>query len=299
MAIDPGCKAKIEHEGNGVNTFFTFPFTIIEDSDLYVAVWDETTEEYVNVYNWTLNGGAVEFDTPPPNEQEFIIYRMTAVDSMQAIFSPGHPVKASDLNVNFEQLQNAIEDTRCYAEGISADSDSGDTIDLTEIEQKIEDNKQDINAIKYDITQINQELDDKIDVTDGITRSKQITGQWVSDDNNFAYTSALSERYDVIFLEDGQEAPTESAPYLHIQPGKFLVTSDNKLFTWNGDNWQAISGDGGNGGGGGDPTTIQTTSPLVSTFDPVNNHYNLAFDISSLGTAPTAARSARFNLPSF
>ena len=116
MAIDPGCNAKISYTADGVQTDFTYPFTTIEDTDLYVAVWDDTTKEYNNVTNWTKDGGLVRFDTAPEAGEQIVIYRMTDIDPMKAIFHPGHPVKAGDLNDNFEQLQNAIEDTRCLVE---------------------------------------------------------------------------------------------------------------------------------------------------------------------------------------
>ena len=125
MAIDPGCNAKIEYTGDGVQTDFTYPFPTIEDTDLYVAVWDDETEEYNNVTNWTKDGGLVRFDTAPDAGQKFVIYRMTDIDPMKAIFHPGHPVKAGDLNNNFEQLQYAIEDVRCFSSSGSPGGSSG------------------------------------------------------------------------------------------------------------------------------------------------------------------------------
>ena len=355
MAIDPGCNAKIEYTGDGSQTDFTYPFTTIEDADLYVAVWDDTTKEYNNVTNWTKSGGLVRFDTAPAAGTEIVIYRMTDIDPMKAIFSPGHPVKASDLNDNFEQLQYAIEDTKCYAEGIPdaidpkywkkqtetiysndtwvADDDHvastaaidaeidekltdilesidigggiiGDIQDeLEDINQEIDNIKDDItdinteiDGIKDDITDINTDLGNKVDKSDGVTTAEQNTGQWVSDDDHFAFTGALSERYDVIFLADGESSPQEDDTVTHIQPGKFLITSDNNLYAWNGDTWfQPIAGGGGGGGGGGQHTQIKTTNPITQNYDAVNNTYSLFFDISSLDAAPAIQRIRRTN----
>ena len=352
MAIDPGCNAKIEYTGDGVQTDFTYPFTTIEDTDLYVAVWDDTTKEYNNVTNWTKDGGLVRFDTAPEAGEQIVIYRMTDIDPMKAIFHPGHPVKAGDLNDNFEQLQNAIEDTRCLVETLpdveserfwnkttetdysgEVWSDDDDHIASTaaidgRIDEKVADlqagidnNSSIIGEIQQDIIDINTEIDgiqinideievdvdnlesivgdlgtDKLDKSAGITTEEQTTGQWVSDDEHFAYTGALSERYDVIFLADGEVTPQEDDTYTNIQPGKLLITSDNNLYAWNGDTWfQPIAGGGGGGGGGGDHTQIATTNPIVQNYVSSTNTYSLAFDISSLNTAPSTVRTRRSN----
>ena len=351
MAIDPGCNAKILYTADGVQTDFTYPFTTIEDTDLYVAVWDDTTKEYNNVTNWTKDGGLVRFDTAPEAGEQIVIYRMTDIDPMKAIFHPGHPIKAGDLNDNFEQLQNAIEDTRCLVETLpdveserfwnkttetdysgEVWSDDDDHIASTaaiddRIDEKVADlkigidnNSSIIGEIQQDIIDINTEIDniqinideievnvgnlesivgdlgtDKLDKSTGITTEEQTTGLWVSDDDHFAYTGALSERYDVIFLADGDSTPQEDETYTHIQPGKFLITSDNNLYAWNGDSWfQPIAG-GGSNGGGGQHTQIKTTSPIAQSYNTSTNTYSLSFDISSLSAAPSTQRIRRTN----
>jgi len=351
MAIDPGCNAKILYTADGVQTDFTYPFTTIEDTDLYVAVWDDTTKEYNNVTNWTKDGGLVRFDTAPETGEQIVIYRMTDIDPMKAIFHPGHPIKAGDLNDNFEQLQNAIEDTRCLVETLpdveserfwnkttetdysgEVWSDDDDHIASTaaiddRIDEKVADlkigidnNSSIIGEIQQDIIDINTEIDniqinideievdvdnlesivgdlgtDKLDKSTGITTEEQTTGLWVSDDDHFAYTGALSERYDVIFLPDGESTPKEDETYTHIQPGKFLITSDNNLYAWNGDTWfQPIAG-GGGGDGGGRNTQIKTTSPIAQSYNTSTNTYSLSFDISSLSAAPSTTRTRRTN----
>ena len=371
MAIDPGCNAKIKYTGDGVQTDFTYPFTTIEDTDLYVAVWDDTTEEYNNVTNWTKDGGLVRFDTAPDAGVKFIIYRLTEIDPMKAIFHPGHPVKASDLNDNFEQLQSAIEDGRCLLELQEDKSDerywrkSNETIYTNDewissdgyvattgaidsvIDEILEkevphvtvspnpplnpnqgdlwwstieanlfiwyedvDSKQWVDASVTDVNldPIWDDISDlrdliavleanKVDKSAIITRENQIqlNGEWLTNDDNIASTSALSERYDVIILPEGESTPKENEEYPYIQPGKFLITSDNNLYAWNGDTWfQPIAG-GGGGGGGGSHTQIKTTNPITQNYDAVNNTYSLFFDISSLNAAPAISRTRRIN----
>ena len=301
MAIDPGCNSKISYTGDGAQQEFTYPFTTIEDTDLYVAVWDETTAEYNNVTNWTKDGGLIRFDSPPPDGEQIIIYRMTDIDPMKAIFHPGHPVKAGDLNNNFEQLQNAIEDTRCLIETLpdvekerfwnkgdestySDDDWSNDDVHVAStaaIENRIEE------IVTEKVEDINNEIGDAVKKDSGITTQMQKRGLWVSDDDHFAYTGALRERYDVIFLPVGTSAPQPIATEM-IQPGKFMITGDNTLFAWNGNQWfQPIAGAlAENGSVTNQHTRITTNTPLGHIYDGTTNTYDLLFQISSLPMIP-------------
>ena len=127
MAIDLGCKTIEEKTAVGSQTDYLFSFQVIKDDDLFVAVYDDATQEYNNVSNWTRpdSSNIVRFYSPLPPGTDFIIYRFTDVDQMRAIFHPGHPVKADDLNDNFEQLQFAIQDARCMSGGSNTGGGSG------------------------------------------------------------------------------------------------------------------------------------------------------------------------------
>ena len=117
MALDLDCNTTIKYTGDGVQTDFLYPFPIIEDTDLNVAFFDEEKNEYYEVTTgWSKpdSTSLVRFVLPPAAGQKLIIYRLTEVDPVT--FHPGHPVKAGDLNDNFEQLESAIEDNRCIIE---------------------------------------------------------------------------------------------------------------------------------------------------------------------------------------
>lgn len=364
MAIDPGCNAKEPYIGDGVKTDFLYHFTIIEDTDLRVAVWDEDTTEYNDVTNWTKPDSTplVRFDTPPPAGQEFIVYRMTDIDPMKAIFHPGHPVKAGDLNDNFEQLQNAIEDNRCYIETVTDAADDkywrkadetiysddewiaddehvastgaikgfvaanptvhvganppsnpiqGDLWWSTEVANLFiwyedGDSSQWVDASITDLDtsdlerlisnlqdQLNQLDLDKVDKVKGITEAQQRAGQWLSDDVHFAYTGALEARYDVVFIRDTDKAPNENTGEV-IQPGKLMVTSDNNLYIWSGDQWfQPIAGSSGGGVPDNNHTQISTTNPITQSYNSSTNTYSLNFEIDSLELAPSTRRIRR------
>ena len=127
MALNTGCNTTKSHSGNGVDTDFPYNFELINDEELHVAFYDDVTGEYNEVTTgWAKSESTpfVVFDTPPDDGQQFIIYRLTSIASIKAVFHPGHPVRSQDLNDNFEQLQFAIEDLRCRSGG-SGESGSG------------------------------------------------------------------------------------------------------------------------------------------------------------------------------
>ena len=339
MALDLDCQTTEYYIGDGLQTDFTFAFELIEDTDLHVAMFNMETREYDEVTGWSKpdSTSLVRFDVAPEAEQKFVIYRLTDIDPMKAVFHPGHPVRAADLNDNFEQLQFAIEESRCFVEGqndaidgrywkkvdetlysddpwvsddehvastaaIDAEIDDKLTdiinnIDIGsgiigDIQDELEEINTEIDNIKEDITEINTEIEGikeditdleegKVDKASGITTQEQKTNQWVSDDEHFAFTGALSERYDVIMQGVDETAPQPGEGEI-IQPGKFLITSDNNLYAWNGSQWfQPIAG-GSGGGGGGQHTQIQTTNPITQGYDSATNTYSLSFDIISL-----------------
>ena len=123
MATDSCGSVKIEYLGNGSQTFYTFPFTYIKEDDINVALFDEETGIWNPTTDWVFaNPTTIEFTTAPPAptdpdlEENIRISRYTEVNPLVAQFNPGSAIRASDLNDNFEQLQSAIEDTRCLAE---------------------------------------------------------------------------------------------------------------------------------------------------------------------------------------
>ena len=345
MALDLDCKTTEYYTGNGNQTDYTYSWELLDPTDLKVGIYNTTTNEYDETTAWTKpdSTSIVRFDVAPDSGARIVIYRLTDIDPIKAIFHPGHPVKASDLNDNFEQLQFAVEESRCFIEGVNdsmatkfwnkenetvystdpwvvddehvattaaIDAEIDDkltdiinNIDLGgsiigEIQDELEEINQEIDDIKGDIIDINTEVDDiqtdlvdKVNKADGITTEEQKTSQWISDDVHFAYTGAVSERYDVVFLADGDSSPQPEQGEI-IQPGKFMITSDNNMYVWNGGQWfQPIAG----GSGGGADTQIVTSSPLTQGYTASTKTYNLGFDISSLDTAPSSVRTRRIN----
>jgi hypothetical protein len=136
MALCHECDARIEYTGNGTQRDYTFPFEYYEESEIYVSVYNPETYEYDSLTfgtDWTLvNATTVRLNKAVT--ESLIIYRCTDLDQMRATFYPGHPVKAQDLNDDFLQLRNAIEEGKCTDEALKDKLDEGYTIWLNRID---------------------------------------------------------------------------------------------------------------------------------------------------------------------
>ena len=141
MTLDLECHTTEYYTGDGVKTSYNLPFDFVEPGDINVAWYSaiakmyQTVQPNVSGYEYTVdigsNGSFVIFKEPPENNQKFMVYRLTAIDPLKADFEPGFPIKAQDLDDNFVQLRNAIEDTRCIVEGlIGGDVDPDDPDDI-------------------------------------------------------------------------------------------------------------------------------------------------------------------------
>ena len=123
MALCSDCNARIEYNGTKTQTDFEFPFEYDDKSEVYVSVYDFEKQDYVPLtqgIDWTfVNLNIIRL--AKPTNSRIVIYRCTDLDAMDAIFSPGHPIKAGDLNNDFDQLRHAIIEGRCndgYLKGL-------------------------------------------------------------------------------------------------------------------------------------------------------------------------------------
>lgn len=111
---------RVIYDGDGVEKFYSFPFDYYEQSEVHVSLYDEDLLQWVEVptSEWSFSTPTtIEFVTPP--DKQFKIYRCTPVDPLRAVFHPGHPIRAQDLNDNFDQLSNAIEEAKCQGEDLA------------------------------------------------------------------------------------------------------------------------------------------------------------------------------------
>ena len=112
---------EIKYKGDGSQVLFTFPFTYIDQDDVQVALFDYDTRRWVLTTAWSFaNATTIKFITAPEvpvdediEEFNIKISRCTDIDPLSATFYPGSSIRAQDLNNNFEQLQLAIQESRC------------------------------------------------------------------------------------------------------------------------------------------------------------------------------------------
>ena len=113
--------------GDGIATDFDINFEYLEESDVRVGIYDDTTELFVSknqndaTYGWSfMNATKIRFNTAPPadtnapNNANIRVYRSTGVETMEATFYAGSSIRAIDLNNNFDQLRYAIEEGNCF-----------------------------------------------------------------------------------------------------------------------------------------------------------------------------------------
>src|SRR6056300_928247 len=120
--------------GNGSKTQFSFDFPYLFKTEIEVSFWNATTKEWDvkattdATYPWQVtdaNPTIVEFTStaPPlpttptdpgePTVDNVRIRRVTNIDDIRALFSPGSAIRSDDLNKNFEQLRYAIQEANC------------------------------------------------------------------------------------------------------------------------------------------------------------------------------------------
>ena len=121
MSTNACSNNEILYVGNGSTTLYTFPFTYIDPNDVYVKLYDFTTDSWVTTTDWSFqNATTIQFNTAPeappsttPDYPNIIIFRRTNVDSIKATFYPGSAIRAEDLNDNFEEILFGTQETEC------------------------------------------------------------------------------------------------------------------------------------------------------------------------------------------
>lgn len=285
--------------GDGVKTQFSFDFPYIFKSEIHVYFWNVTTKEWDEklttdaTYPWQVtnaNPTIVEFTgtAPPapsvptdpgePTVDNVRIRRITAISDIRALFNAGSAIRSDDLNINFEQLRYAIQESKC--EGISDEvydyltnyywNKYDDTIYSADtwvsndayvatsqsIDQRIDDKID--TAITSDISgsdgvTITDDGDgtitvglgagsidfDRIKDVDIITEAEQDASSPIPADTNLFTGAASSKRFDTIVSDT---TPTGS----DWEVGKTWLqqSPDNTLSIWNGTGWIGVASGG-------------------------------------------------------
>ena len=245
--------------GNGSKTQFSFDFPYLFKTEIEVSFWNATTKEWDvkattdATYPWQVtdaNPTIVEFTStaPPspttptdpgePTVDNVRIRRVTNIDDIRALFSPGSAIRSDDLNKNFEQLRYAIQEANC--QGIPEDIQDylenyyWDRFNNTiyEADAWVSDDTKIATTAAMDA----RYLDDSDDT---ISRDEQIAGSPAPSDVNVFSALAAARRFDN-FVQN--EQPTETG----LGMGRVWVDVDNDLTlsVWNGSQWLGITSGG-------------------------------------------------------
>jgi len=110
--------------GNGSQATFAFPFSQFEDDDLFVYVWNPSTEVWdkktsgthynINASTVVFTGGNIPATPSAGVTGNILVFRKTDIDENfpQSTFSSGSSIKANDLNNNQKQALRAIKEVR-------------------------------------------------------------------------------------------------------------------------------------------------------------------------------------------
>ncbi len=164
-------ESQIKYAGDGEQVLFTFPFTYLQSTDIYVCLYNETERRWDDTTEWTFaNATTIQFTTAPPSPTGVVtdnikIERRTSVDPLVAQFNPGSAIRASDLNNDFEQLQLAVIDNSSRVTsidvGVNSLTTSGDGL-------SVDQNTGNITISNTGVTRINNETGDVSLDTDDI-----------------------------------------------------------------------------------------------------------------------------------
>ena len=172
---------RIKYKGDGVTQLYTFPFTYSDTRDIMAYLFDENQKKWIpkpNSYSFA-NATTIEFIVAPPEPREDInnvmIARTTPVAFMDTTFYPGSSIRAQDLNDNFDQLRQAVQEGQCT------------------------------------VAELDEELVSRGDI---YTRNDQQSGVWDTDSNDefIASSDAISSRHDVYVNESKPEEPELEQP---------------------------------------------------------------------------------------
>ena len=190
MAQCHECDAIKEYQGNRSQRNYTFEFEYYDKSEINVSVYNSDTGEWEKTTAWRLvNPTTISLNET--TEEKIRIYRCTDLHPMRAVFQPGSPIKAKDLNDDFDQLRNAIEESKCLGDVNSDRIDGLKDIYLNRIEAGyVED------GIEGDLVKSNSDL---ILDNDHVATTKWIDNRYWDqcDETTYSYDNWFDEMDDV------------------------------------------------------------------------------------------------------
>ena len=103
--------AYIEYTGDGTTLRYTFPFTYLDDNDIFVYLDGTTTTEFT-----LFTEQIIEFDTAPAQDVLILIRRETSLDERAVDFEDGSTLKEEELDASADQVFYAAQEAHDYLE---------------------------------------------------------------------------------------------------------------------------------------------------------------------------------------
>ena len=190
-------KTGVRHHPKVVDTFYFEVLTDTKQIEFVQAVGVDLTKTPT---------APQPYSTDPERQEEIKIYRGTDVTPLRHEFQPGSSIKAQELNENFKQLRDAIQENTCA-------SSQGE----------------------YDFRYWNKINTDD----DGDTSYSNSTTEWESDDEHIATNAETDVQYSTIVSTD---APTQGQSPDGVDGKTWFVSDDQLLWIWDNDNnaWKSV-----------------------------------------------------------
>ena len=289
MSCTDCTSSQIEYAGDGVQTLFTFPFTYIEQSDVYVSFYDYEARRWVGTTEWTFaNATTIEFNEAPPapvdveiSAENIKIFRCTDISLLPAEFFPASTIRAQDLNNNFDALQLSTQEAKCDVERLKEETwnkgtydpehPGGDTIYSTDPWECTDEAIATTQAI---CDHVDAEIAERIVTSTDVRAGLWTKGSDLDNDEQVPSTAATTERLDPFYQDD-----LPAAPKTWRMPGKLWFTRDDPSASrrWDQENgvWIAsgLEGPMGPTGATGTYSTIVSESAPTKRIDfsPLQN----------------------------
>jgi len=276
------CVAIKEYQGVSSQKDYPFEFEYQNSTEVHVSVYNPAIQDWKELKpntDWILINPTV-VRLVNTTKEKIRIYRCTDLHLMRSVFQPGTSIKARDLNDNFDQLSNAIEEAKCCGSSASDQIKYGYEFWLNRIDRDIDDP---VTGVRGDLVKSFSSLtidDDSVASTkwidnrywDQCEETTYSSDRWVDemDDVHVPTTLAVENRLHEVLMEieangdrgigdapaDGQEYVRKDYAWSVVDVGvtKIIAGSNVGIVSSNGDGTGVvtINAAGGGDGPGGD-----------------------------------------------
>ena len=200
------CVAIKEYQGIISQKDYAFEFEYQNSTEVHVSVYDPDIQDWKELKpktDWILINPTV-VRLVNTTKEKIRIYRCTDLHPMRSVFQAGTAIKARDLNDNFDQLRNAVEEAKCCGSLASEEIKYGYDLWLNRVDRDTDDP---VTGVRGDLVKSFSSLtldDDSVASTkwidnrywDQCDETTYSTDRWVDemDDVHIPTTLAVEQR---------------------------------------------------------------------------------------------------------